>query len=45
MNILDKNISELMDLMDKEEITSEEIIKIYLENIFEKDWIKKYIKA
>lgn len=45
MNILDKNISELMDLMDKEEITNEEIIKIYLENIFEKGLDKKVYKS
>ncbi len=45
MNILDKNISELMDLMDKEEITNEEIIKIYLKNIFEKGLDKKVYKS
>jgi len=44
MNILNKNISELMDLMYKEEITSEEIIKIYLKNIFEKGLDKKVYK-
>ncbi|MFW5648031.1 MAG: amidase family protein [Candidatus Alkaliphilus sp. MAG34] len=45
MNILDKNISELMDLMDKKEITSEEIVKIYMENIFEKKLEKGVYKS
>ena len=45
MNILDKNISELTDLMDKGEITSEEIVKIYIENIFEKGLDKEVYKS
>ncbi len=45
MNILDKNISQLMDLMDKEEITSEEIVKIYMKNIFEKGLDKEVYKS
>lgn len=45
MNILDKNISELIDLMDREEITSEEIIKIYLKNISEKGLNKEVYKS
>ena len=45
MNILDKNISQLVDLMDKEKITSEEIVKIYMKNIFEKELDKKVYKT
>ena len=44
MNILDKNISGLMDLMDKGEITSEEIVKIYMKNIFKKGLDKEVYK-
>ena len=45
MNILDKNISELADLMDKKEITSEEIVKIYIQNISEKGLDKTVYKS
>ncbi|MGB4311457.1 MAG: amidase family protein [Natronincolaceae bacterium] len=45
MNILDKNISELADLMDKKEITSEEIVKIYIQNISEKGLDKEVYKS
>lgn len=45
MNILDKSISQLVDLMERQEITSEEVLKTYMENIFETGLDKEVYKS